>query len=216
MTPLCIQTVPSVLCLMYVMKDAFNGPDCGEWGHLLIIPAKWWQLVMWEELNDSIMHQTLGRFEKKKRGHDNRLNMFESENICILCGRCQNECFSNVFWQRVLSLYPRVISFLTLCPWPAARSGFWSTMNMADGRVRQREGQGEGRGVGGGRQPLTHNIVLTAKSKKTKQNWNVGSKYDLSPIWGRHVLCLVTRKPSLTPGVWKWAKIMIPLSSRQL
>lgn len=67
MTPLCIQTVPSVLCLMYVMKDAFNGPDCGEWGHLLIIPAKWWQLVMWEELNDSIMHQTLGRFEKKKK-----------------------------------------------------------------------------------------------------------------------------------------------------
>lgn len=70
----------------------------------------------------------------------------------------------------VLSARSRLISFLTLCPWPAARSGFWFTMNTADGRVRQREGQG-----GWERQPLTHYIVPTAK-KQQQKNWNVASK----------------------------------------
>lgn len=60
--------------------------------------ANWLQPVMWEELNYSIMHP---QRTKKKNGEDNRLDMFESENVCITY--CTSEwSFSNVSWQRVL------------------------------------------------------------------------------------------------------------------
>lgn len=68
-----------------------------------------------------------------------------------------------------------VISFLTLCPWPAARSGFWFTMNMAEDRVRQGgAGGGEGSVGGGGRQWVTQNLARTTKTGMWTQRFNPG------------------------------------------
>lgn len=91
----------------------------------------------------------------KKNVQDNRINILVSENICITyCMRtCQNKCPKCFLTACVPSLC--VISFLTLCPWPPARSGFWFTMNMSEAEVRRRA------------QWLTQNLVQTTK------NWNV-------------------------------------------
>lgn len=144
------------------MMPSMARAEGSEWGHL-IIQAKRLQPVMWEELNYSIMHHTLRRRRRKKKEEfvttgSTRLSVEVFASLAVLGARCQNEV-SQMFLDSVCSLRSRVISFLTLCPWPAASSGFWFTMNTADGRVRQR-----GRGWRGWeRQPLTHNIVPTAK-----------------------------------------------------
>lgn len=95
----------------------------------------------------------------KKRADGNRLNMFESGNICILCCRCQSE-MSQMFLDSVCSLCSHVISFLTLCPWPAARSGFWFTITMAE--------SGEGRDREGERANHWHTILCQVQKSKQK------------------------------------------------
>lgn len=133
--------------------------------------ANWLQPVMWEELNYSIMHPLRTKKKKKWRGQ-------QARHVWVW------KCLHHLLYVRVKFLKCFltacapclcVISFLTLCPWPAARSGFWFTMNMAEDRVRQGgAGGGEEGWLGGGRQWVTQNLARTTKTGMWTQRFNPG------------------------------------------
>lgn len=179
-----------------MINDAFNGPAEGsEWGHL-IIQAKWLQPVMWEELNYSIMHRTLREKKKSSWQQAQHVWVWKYLHRSPYLGWMSEWSFSNVSWQRVFS--------------PLACNLFSHALSVAGSQLRflihnehGRRQSGKGRGWRGWeRQPLTHNIVPTAKQKTKNGMWvqNVILAFVPWPVGGHHICCLPTRKPSLTPS----------------